>query len=207
MKILIKNIIFDFDGVILNSIPVKTDAYKTLFKTFDSRLVEKMVVYHEQNGGISRYEKIKYFFNTLLGEEMLEEEIHHYANEYSKLTKRELAQSKYLIHETVGFIQRNSKDFNMHIASGADELDLKFICDNLDLTQYFKSIHGSPQKKVNIVSEILYENGYSQNETILIGDSINDYRAAKENGIVFYGYNNMGLKGKSYYLDDFKSLE
>ena len=38
------------------------------------------------------------------------------------------------------------------------------------------------------------DNGYLKIETILIGDSINDFEAAGVNGIGFYAYNNAELK-------------
>ena len=203
---MIKNIIFDFDGVILASVPTKTEGYRLLFKDYSTDLIEKMVQYHELNGGISRYEKVKYFFNTLLKENISEKDIQYYANKYSELTKEELTNKKYLINDTLEFIQQNYHNYNMHIASGADESDLRYICDNLDLNHYFKSINGSPTKKTEIVSNILINNNYNENETILIGDSINDYEAANANNIGFYGYNNVELKRFDYikYMKDFK---
>jgi len=41
----------------------------------------------------------------------------------------------------------------------------------------------------------------------LIGDSINDYKAADVNGIKFYGFNNVEIKNKcNLYLDDFSII-
>jgi len=184
----IKNIIFDFDGVILDSIPVKTEAFRKLFRDYPAIIVDKFIKFHLENGGISRYEKIKYFFNELLKENISEKKVIEYANLYSEFTKEELADEQYLIKEVIDFIRNNYKKFNMHIASGADENDLKYICDNLNLTKYFLSINGSPIKKFEIVSNILKINNYKKDETILIGDSINDYYAAKKNKIEFYKF-------------------
>ncbi|EAI6773129.1 HAD hydrolase-like protein, partial [Campylobacter coli] len=55
----IKNIIFDFDGVILDSVELKTQAFAELFKEFPKNKVQELVKYHIQNGGISRYHKIQ----------------------------------------------------------------------------------------------------------------------------------------------------
>ena len=184
----IKNIIFDFDGVILDSIPVKTEAFRKLFQNYPQRIVDKFINFHLQNGGMSRYEKIKYFFNELLEEKISEEKVLEYANLYSKLTKQELTNEKYLIKEVVDFIRNNYAKYNMHIASGADENDLTYICDKLNLTKYFLSIKGSPTKKTDIVKNILIEYTYEKSKTILIGDSINDYYAALNNHIEFYFY-------------------
>lgn len=198
---MIKNIIFDFDGVILDSVPTKTEGYKKLFQDFPSEVVDKLLEYHIQNGGISRYKKIKYFFNELLNQDISEDEILNYANRYSEITKEELTNPKYIIDDAVNFIKQNHKKYNMHIASGADENDLKYICDKLDLTRYFLSINGSPATKSEIVKDILEFNNYKKEETILIGDSVNDYEAANLNGIKFYGYNNPLLQNKYRYLN------
>lgn len=204
---MIKNIIFDFDGVLLDSVPVKTEAYRELFNKFSNNIVEKMVKYHELNGGISRYKKIQYFFNELLGEDVSEEKIQEYALKYSELTKIELTHEKYLIKDTLNYIKLNSKKINMHIASGSDNRDLIYICDKLDLNKYFLSMKGSPKVKSLIVKEILDDNRYKKEETILIGDSINDYEAAKINGIKFYGYNNKSLKNNHSYIDSFSTFK
>ena len=52
----------------------------------------------------------------------------------------------------------------------------------------------------------MIENKYKKEETILIGDSINDFEAAKNNYIKFYGYNNLDLKKTHNYIVSFKSL-
>ena len=198
-----KNIIFDFDGVILDSVPVKTEAFIKLFKGYDKSYINKLVHYHELNGGKSRYIKIKYFFEELLNTKISDSDVLKYAHSYSKLTKIELSKQKYLITETINFIRKHYKEYNMHIASGADENDLKYICKALNLDKYFLSISGSPKIKSEIVKEILNINNYKLNETILIGDSINDFEAANFNGIDFYGFNNELLKDNHKYIHTF----
>jgi len=202
----IKNIIFDFDGVILDSVPVKTEAFRQLFKKFPSNEVNRFIKYHEENGGISRYVKIQYFFETLLEKNITKVEITEYADKYSLLTKQELANPKYLIQESFNFIKKHYKKLNMHVASGADETDLNYICNTLNINQYFLSIHGSPTSKNDLVKNILLHNNYMTNETILIGDSINDLTAAQNNDIEFFGYNNKILEDNNY-IKNFKSFK
>ena len=204
---MIKNIIFDFDGVILNSVPTKTEGFKKLFQNFSTDDVNKLILYHELNGGKSRYVKIKYFFNELLHKDISEQEILEYANKYSEITKEELTNPKYLIEDTVNFIKLNYREYNMHIASGADEMDLKYICNMLNLTKYFLSINGSPKIKSEIVKDILLDNRYDITETILIGDSVNDFDSAKDNGIDFFAYNNQKLKSHYKYIDKLKDFQ
>ena len=58
---MIKGIIFDFDGVIAESIQMKTDAFATLYSDNGADIVQRVVSHHEANGGMSRFDKIKYY--------------------------------------------------------------------------------------------------------------------------------------------------
>ena len=81
------NIIFDFDGVILNSNKVKTIAFKRIAKRFGNENSKKLIAYHLKNGGISRYKKIRWFVEKVLkvnNEELINELIFAYGLEVSK---------------------------------------------------------------------------------------------------------------------------
>ena len=82
----------------------------------------------------------------------------------------------------------------MHVVSGSDEKELNYICNTLNLSQYFISIHGSPTPKKELVTNLLEQNNANKSLTCLIGDSKNDFEAAEVNGIDFFGYNSSTLK-------------
>lgn len=203
----IRNIIFDFDGVIIDSMPIRTEGFKQIFRKYNIELVEELIKYHEYNAGLSRFHKIKYFYNELLKKEISEEKINEYASEFSKIMKEKLTFKDILINDTINFIESNYTNYNFHIASGSEETELQFICSKLGIAGYFKSIKGSPIHKNDLVKAIIEEYEYVLEETILIGDSINDFEAAVVNNISFYGYNNIKLvdKGENY-IDSFECI-
>jgi HAD superfamily hydrolase (TIGR01549 family) len=204
---MIKNILFDFDGVILDSMPIRDYGFKEIFKDFDDDLVNKLLEYHNQNGGLSRYVKIKYFYNKLLKQEISEEKIINYADNFSKIMKIELVDKRYLIADTLKFIKENYKRYNLHIVSGSDERELQYLCKELGIDSFFQSVNGSPIHKNILVENVLTINKYIESETILIGDSINDYEAATENNLDFYGFNNLSLINVSKkYLDSYYKI-
>ena len=61
----IKNIFFDFDGVIAESVSAKTDAFEEMYLPYGKDIAAKVVEYHKLHGGVSRYEKFKYFHKEL----------------------------------------------------------------------------------------------------------------------------------------------
>lgn len=201
---MIKNILWDFDGVIIDSLAVRDYGFREIFKEFDKVLVEKLIEYHSINGGLSRFHKIRYFFNEILKKDIDDKEVKAYADKFSLIMREELVKSKYLILDSVNFIKENYKKYNFHIVSGSEHDELNFLCQKLQINHYFHSINGSPTPKIELVKNLLIKENYKKSETILIGDSINDYEAAKENNIAFYGYNNKTLKDVSReYINSF----
>lgn len=196
----IETILWDFDGVILDSMAVRDWGFKEIFKDFSKDQVEALIDFHRENGGLSRYVKIRYFYETILNESITEEKVLEYAESFSVLMKKELTNLDNLISDSVTFIKENFGKYNFHIVSGSDQTELRFLCKELGLDSYFISIHGSPTPKKQLVKTLLDNHKYDKKHTCLIGDSMNDFEAADVNDIAFYGYNNTDLKmkGNSY---------
>ena len=202
---MIKNILWDFDGVILDSMPIRDYGFRKIFESYTEELVEEFIKYHRLNGGLSRFHKIKYFYNTLLSKDISKEQIQEYADKFTIIMKEQLINKKYLIQDSVDFIKSNHKNYNFHIVSGSEHHELNYLCEKLDLAECFLSINGSPTPKNDLVKNLLEQEQYNKEETILIGDSINDYDAAIINGISFYGFNNEELREKSEtYLESYE---
>lgn len=204
---MIKNILFDFDGVILDSMRIKGDGFKELLKSYPENDIKLLEAYHYANGGISRFEKIRYFFETIRKTVISVQEIEILANEFGKIIATTLFDKKNLISESVAFIHDNCARYNCHIVSGAEHQELNALCLHFGITHYFKSIQGSPTIKSQLITNLVDKNHYLQNETILIGDSVNDYEAAIVNDISFYGYNNESLKSLGSYIETFLEFQ
>ena len=66
-----KSLIFDCDGVILNSNQLKTNAFRKVFEKYNINAVDEFIEYHRSNGGVSRYIKIENFLKNILLRENL----------------------------------------------------------------------------------------------------------------------------------------
>jgi phosphoglycolate phosphatase-like HAD superfamily hydrolase len=203
---MIKNILFDFDGVILDSMKIKANGFAKLFEEYSDDKVAQIVDFHYKNGGVSRFDKIKYFYNSILNKEIDNKLVEEFANKFAYIIKDEIENSSNLIEDSVTFIKNNYTKYNLYIVSGAEHNELNKLCKIFELDKYFISINGSPTKKAQLVKSILFENSYKSSETILIGDSINDYEASVINNVTFFGYNNSELN-KYNYIDSFSSFK
>lgn len=203
----IRQIIWDFDGVLINSDSIRSNGFRMVLSDYPETEVDKLLEYHLKNGGLSRYVKFEYFFNNIHGESISYDAILKLANQFSLIMKDLMIKPDLLIYDSISFIKSYYKEISMHVVSGSDEEELKFLCKRLDIDKYFISLHGSPTPKIDNVQNLLIKYGYDKGATVLIGDSINDYEAAVKNGIRFYGYNNTRLKEVSdYYVYDFSTL-
>jgi len=187
---MIKNIFWDFDGVLMNSNAVRDKGFEMVLMEFPPEQVEKLMQFHRENGGWSRYVKFRHFFEEIRNESVSKEDIDRWASKFSEVMLKNLIKAELLIEETLSFVKRNHEKFNFHIVSGSDGNELRTICKGVDIEKYFITIQGSPTPKTKLVADILESNDYKPKESILIGDSKNDYDAAIDNGLFFKGYNN-----------------
>jgi len=202
---MIKHILWDFDGVILDSMKIKSEGFQSLFVGYDNKILSEIEVYHYAHGGVSRFDKIRYFHEVLLKQTISEEEVIRLANKFANIIEKKLFDKNNLILDSVTFIKEYYQDYNFHIVSGAEHNELNHLCKVFDLKPYFISINGSPTKKDVLVNNVLDAYQYKNEETILIGDAMTDYNAALKNGIEFYGYNNTDLK-KFNYIETFRTF-
>jgi len=186
-------IFFDFDGVIIDSLPIREKGFRSILKEYPKDKVDQLVAYHNFNGGLSRFVKITYFFEHILQEEVDPQRVQVLADEFSVIMRRELANKKYFIQETVDFIDQYASKI-LYIVSGSEQNELRYLCKELGIAHYFKAIYGSPTPKIELVKRVLLGGDYDMARCALVGDSINDYDAAVNNHIMFYGYNNSALK-------------
>lgn len=202
-----KNILWDFDGVLLDSNAIRGQGFQLIFQKYPQDKIDQLLEFHRKNGGISRYVKFRYFYEEILRQPLSEERFLRYAEDFSAMMLAKLQDPALLIRDSMDFVAANHKDYNFHIVSGSDQTELRHLCRQLEIDHYFLTILGSPTPKGQLVSDLLKERGYQRQQTILIGDSINDHDAAVENTIDFYGYNNPELRDIStVYIDTFTTI-
>ncbi len=180
----IKAIIFDYDGVIAESVNVKTEAFAELYKPWGEKVVQKVVAYHEANGGISRFEKFKIYHKEFLGIELDKNGIDNLARQFSQLVLQKVVDSPY-VPGAYEFLSENYNKYNFYISTGTPTSEIEIILKKKGIRKFFKEVYGSPEKKSEHVKKIIDK--YQKDEVVFIGDALTDREAARENGIEFIG--------------------
>ena len=181
-------IIYDFDGVICDSVNIKTDAFIELYRSYGKEIQSKVRTYHLENGGISRYQKFRFFESQILGKKVSESRINDLADRFSALVKKKVISSKY-IPGAIEFISKN-KNKRQFICTGTPENEILEIIREKRIDTYFERVYGSPSTKTSIIKTIINECNISLDEYLFFGDAMTDYYAARECKIKFVGVQN-----------------
>jgi HAD superfamily hydrolase (TIGR01549 family) len=180
-------VFFDFDGVILDTVDVKTDAFASMFHKYGPEVEQAVVDYHLAHGGVSRFEKFKYYYSELLKKPIVDEELNQLGRQFNKLVLEKVLAAPFIPGALETLKELQEKGVPSFVVSGTPDDEIKFIVQRRKLSDYFIEVHGSPRTKSEIVGELLQRYGYAAEGCLFIGDAMTDYEAAQKMGVHFLG--------------------
>jgi HAD superfamily hydrolase (TIGR01549 family) len=204
----IKAIIFDVDGVILESAGIKTKAFEILFADYPDKLSE-IISYHQKNGGISRYVKFRYIYEEILGESLSAQAEASLGEKFSEIALAQILEAPF-VPGAIEFLSQNKNHYLLFVASGTPENELKNILNHHQLTPFFLETHGAPKAKADIIEDILHRHELQRKEVVFIGDAESDRLAAERARILFIARltrENPELKDCPWIIDDLIDLD
>jgi phosphoglycolate phosphatase-like HAD superfamily hydrolase len=105
---------------------------------------------------------------------------------FSKLVLEKVVTCPY-VPGALEFIEKYANVFPLFIASGTPEDELEEILERRKIKDYFRETHGTPKGKPQIITDILERYDLDPHTMPFVGDAMNDYLAAAQAGIPFYG--------------------
>ena len=182
----LKCLVFDCDGVILDSVPVKTRAFARLVEPYGREAQERMVDYHVEHGGVSRFLKFDWFFHEVLGRDISPQERQDWGKKFEELALDEVRKCPLMpgVRET---LQRWHGVLPMYVCSGAPAMEVYAILEERGLAGFFEDIACSPPEKQVLLGRIIHDAHVPPGQTLMVGDASTDREAAKANGTLFYG--------------------
>ena len=180
-------IIFDFDGVIVESGKIKTQAFAELYRDHGADIVAQVVQFHTQNGGMSRYRKFRHFQEHFLHRlPLTETEERQLDIRFSELVVEAVIAAD-PVPGAFELIRQQASKIPLFVASGTPEIELKVIVERRGLAPYFTDVRGAPALKKTIIAEILSSHDLTPGSVLMIGDAMADYEGAQANHTAFLG--------------------
>lgn len=173
-----KTVVFDCDGVILDSNIVKTEAYYRTAKTLGAtdEQAKALVDYHVRLGGISRYHKFDYYLREILHKPVSDAAVQVLLDGFSR--ELEVGLLKCAIAEGLQELRAATTNSSWMILSGGDQQEIRDLFEKRALSQYFDGgLFGSPHNK----DEVLAREAAAKHlnyPALFIGDSKYDFEAA-----------------------------
>lgn len=192
----LKCLVFDCDGVILDSVPVKTRTIARLARPYGQEAEERFVMYHMAHGGVSRYKKFEWFFREVLGCEITPETSAEWGRRFAEYALDEIRRCP-LIPGMQAVLDAWRDKLPLFVCSGAPREEVRMILRERELEHFFTDIYGSPPAKAQLLAEIVGISGLPPEDILMVGDATTDRDAAEYAETQFYGVGDM-LKGGNF---------
>lgn len=178
---------FDFDGVIVDSVDIKSPAFGELFKDCGEKVVRKVMEHQLKNAGVPRYEKFRYYCADILNVKVTPEAIDDLDRRYSQLVMDKVVKAPFIkgIVDFLKVLNGNKKE--CFVISATPQKEVRHIARLKEIDRFFKEIVGSPTAKKDNMRYLLDKYDVNTDKSVYFGDGKSDYNVAAENNIAFIG--------------------
>lgn len=176
-------LILDFDGVVIESNDVKTDAFQHVFARFPEH-AEAMMAFHHAHVSLSRFVKFEHLL-ALMGRTDDAALMADIAADFSRKVLDGMMAVP-LVQGAEIFLHKVTPRLPVYLASVTPAEELTGILEQRDLAHWFRDVYGCPPwTKPEAIRDVLTREGVKPGNALLIGDSAGDQRAAQITGVDF----------------------
>lgn len=181
----IKALFFDFDGVLADSVEVKTRAFAKLFECYGIEIKAKVVEHHLSHGGMARVDKFCHYYKNFLCEPLSDKILDDLCQKFSQLVVNEVIKSPE-IPGAEAFLQRWHNRVPSFVISATPEEEINEIVQRRGLQKYFMEVLGTPTTKSQNLKNMLIKYNIKSSNCLFFGDSESDYLAAQTCKVNFF---------------------
>lgn len=182
---MLRVIVLDFDGVVVDSNRLKYEAFLDLFPLAAQPIAERVLAHHREE---SRFEIVRRFL-VALGEAPVQEVVARLAQAYDARVQRNIVAQGVSI-EVRKTLEWLAGRCSLYLNSGTPEASLRTTARALDVEKFFRELRGTPcTKEENLRHYMLIEHATAA-DVLVVGDGEADYQAAQAIGLPFVGVTN-----------------
>ncbi len=177
---------FDFDGVIVESLDIKIEAFRQLYTPYGPAVVERAIDHYVHQTGVPRLHRFRHCHKRFLGVDLSEADAQALSDTFGAMVE-DLVVACPGVPGAWDFLEAFADTIPCLVVSATPDAELKRIVCRRGLDRFFAEAYGSPPEKTEVLSRILAARGWSAADTVMVGDGLADHRAATANGIGFVG--------------------
>lgn len=179
-------IVFDFDGVLVESNEVKHRTFQEIFLEYPKKY-DEIMAYHLANNAIDRFKKFHHIAQNILMIKESRDLEKTWATRFQKRTREEILKAS-SVEGSLEMLNYFMDRVPMYLASATPDEEILFLVRARSLEKFFKKIYGSKTAKSHALFEIIQQGGgKNAKEVLFIGDSPEDYKSGEEAGVTFIG--------------------
>jgi len=178
-------IVFDFDGVIVESAEIKTEAFRRLF-AHRPEYLDDIVALHERYVGLDRFSKFAMIYRDVLHQPLAVDEMERLGRRFKSIVEESVTQCE-MVKGAQDTLDRFAGRIPLAIVSGTPQGELDAITERRKLRRYFTAMLGSPPGKPDLISRLLGKYHWRPQHVVMVGDGLTDLEAAQANAIGFIG--------------------
>ena len=177
---------FDFDGVLADSVEVKTEAFAKLYEPYGPEVVAQVIDHHRRHGGMTRTDKFLHYHRDYLGRTLSDEEMAELCWEFSELVVDKVVGARE-IRGAGEFLRKWCSQLPCFVISATPQEEIRQIVRRRGMMDYFEEVLGAPASKKDNLQRLLNQFHLNPSKCCLFGDAESDYRAAHVCGVEFIG--------------------
>ena len=179
-------IVFDFDGTLVDSAPIKTDAFTELYRQFGDDIATEVRQRHLAAEGVSRFIKFREWHRDLLGQDCDDEVAATLSAGFDQLVEERIVAAPEIPGASEA-LEQLSERLPLYIASATPEESLRRIVDERGMSGFFTGVHGIPTTKVDVIEMVAATHRCEPSEVLMVGDAESDRQAAEQAEARFIG--------------------
>lgn len=177
-------LVFDFDGTLVDSNPIKRRAFEVCFAEFPDRR-EEILAYCWGHQHTSRGDKFRYIYEQILGTPYTETIARRLFDRFEAATTRQVIDAPE-IPGAVAFLEtvKRGPAMTALLSSTWHEALLR-ILQGRGWLRFFQTVQGSPVDKAHWIAALRQRHGWSREQVVFFGDTAEDAAAAVAGGSAF----------------------
>jgi phosphoglycolate phosphatase-like HAD superfamily hydrolase len=176
-------VFWDFDGVIKDSVEVKSVGFEQLFLPYGQDVADRVRQHHEAHGGVSRYKKMPVYL-AWAGETATPANIQLFCDRFSSLVQQAVIDAAWVPGVREYLLARHGAQYFV-LVTATPQQEIERILAALEIAHCFREVHGAPVSKTDAISGVIQHLKCPPGQALMVGDSETDLEAADANQVPF----------------------